>query len=405
MTSSSDPQPSSSAPPGRPSIVPMAAALFALLPLSTDIYLTAMVDLGRDFGVDVAGVQRTMLAFTLGFGVAHLFIGRFADRIGRRPVALIGLAVYTLASVLAALAPSLDLLVAVRVVQGMAAASGPILARTLVRDTVPAERAGRAMAELGTLLGIAPLTAPLAGTWAAHLGGWRATIVVLAVYGATLGLILWRRLPETRPAHLHGAEGVSIVRAFVHLARHRAFLIGIAALATGYGALLTWLTTSGFLLIQGLGQTPFEASLVYTIGSAGFVGGGLVGMRLAQALLPRHILRIAAGLLIVGTAAPLVVLGLGFHHWTAILAAVLPFYVGWGVGQPMAIAIAMRPFPEMAGQASAWLGLFQQLGGIALSLVAARIGGALATPAVMLLGALLYTAVVFVPPARTPSAP
>ena len=397
--------PSASSTPPTPrsgvSIVPHAAALFALLPLSTDIYLTAMVDLGRDFAVDVAGVQRTMLAFTLGFGLAHLFIGRFADRIGRRPTALVGLTVYTVASVLAAAAPSLDLLVAVRAVQGMAAACGPILARTLVRDTVPPEQAGRAMAQLGALLGIAPLTAPLIGTLAAHLGGWRVTIVVLALYGAGLGLFLRRHLPETRPTRVHGADGVSIARALVHLGRHRPFLVGIAALAAGYGSLLTWLTTSGFLLVDGLGQSRFEASLVYTVGSAGFVTGGLVGMRLAKTLLPRHILRIASGLLLLGTIGLTLVLWLGFRHWTAILVAVLPFYVGWGIGQPMAIAIAMRPFPDMAGQASAWLGLFQQVGGIVLSLIATRIGGAMATPAVMVLGALLYTAVVFVPPSPT----
>lgn len=394
---------SNAAPPApteaaRPSLVPYGAALFALLPLSTDIYLTAMVDLGRDFGVDIAGVQRTMLAFTLGFGLAHLFVGRLADRLGRRPVALVGLAAYCLGSVAAAAAPSLDLLVAARLVQGMAAATGPILARTLIRDTIAAEAAGRAMAKMGALLGIAPLCAPLLGTVAAHVGGWRAAILLLAVYGAGLGLLLWRRLPETRPA-VAGAT-LSIGAALLRLARNRVFLIGIAALAGGYGSLLTWLTTSGFLLIGDLGLTRMEAAAIYTIGSAGFVSGGVIGMRLANRLLPRHVLRLAAALLVAGTAAPLVVLWFGVHHWAAILLAVLPFYVGWGIGQPMAIAITMRPFPDMAGQASAWLGLFQQVGGIALSLIAARLGGGLATPAVMVLGAVLFTLAVFTPPPK-----
>ncbi|WP_333825101.1 multidrug effflux MFS transporter [Pinisolibacter sp.] len=387
--------------PGRGApIVPFAAALFAVLPMSTDIYLTAMVDLGRDFGVDIAGVQRTMLSFTLGFGLAHLFIGRFADRIGRRPTALVGLTIYTLASILAASAPSLDLLVAARFVQGMAAATGPIVSRTLIRDTVSAEGAGRALSKMGAFVGIAPLTAPLLGTFAAHLGGWRATIVVLVLYGAILTTVLWRRLPETRPAAVGGGDGISIVAALGRLVRHRVFLIGVAALAAGYGILLTWLTTSGFLLIGTLGMSKLEASAVYTIGSAGFVSGSLVSMRLAQRLLPRHILRTAAALLILGTTMPALVLWLGFGHWAVILVTVFPFYFGWGIGQPMAIAITMQPFPEMAGQASAWLGLFQQVGGIALSLVAAHFGGGLATPLTMALGALLFTAAVFVPPPK-----
>jgi len=401
MTSPAVPPRPASSTRGTP-IVPFAAALFAVLPLSTDIYLTAMVDLGRDFGVDVAGVQRTMLAFTLGFGLAHLFIGRFADRIGRRPTAIAGLAVYALASVLAAAAPSLDLLVAARFLQGMAAATGPILARTLIRDTVSAEGAGRALSKMGAFVGIAPLSAPLLGTFAAHLGGWRAAILVLAVYGAGLGLVLWRRLPETRPAATAATPEISILAALGRLVRHRVFLIGVAALAAGYGILLTWLTTSGFLLIGRLGLTKLEASAVYTIGSAGFVSGSLVAMRLAQRLMPRHILRTAAALLIIGTVMPAVVLAAGYSHWAVILAAVFPFYFGWGIGQPLAIAITMRPFPEMAGQASAWLGLFQQVGGIALSLVAAHFGGGLATPLTMALGAVLFTIAVFMPPPKTP---
>lgn len=397
----------SPAPPAGPApvvsgaaIVPYAAALFAVLPLSTDIYLTAMVDLGRDFGVDVAGVQRTMLAFTLGFGLAHLFIGRFADRIGRRPTALVGLTVFTVASILAASAPSLDLLVVARFVQGMAAATGPIVSRTLIRDTVAVEASGRALSKMGAFVGIAPLTAPGLGAVAAHLGGWRASLAVLVLYGAVLGLILWRRLPESRPAGVAEAAAIPILTALGRLVRHRVFLIGIAALAAGYGILLTWLTTSGFLLIGTLGLSKLEATAIYTAGSAGFVSGSLVAMRLAQRLMPRYILRTAAGLLLLGTLAPSLVLWLGIHHWAVVLVAVFPFYFGWGVGQPLAIAITMRPFPEMAGQASAWLGLFQQMGGIALSLVAAHFGGGLATPLTMALGAVLFTLAVFTPPPK-----
>lgn len=388
--------------PARPrSIIPLAAGLFAVLPLSTDIYLTAMVDLGRDFGVDISGVQQTMLSFTLGFGLAHLFIGRFADRFGRRPTALVGIAVFTAASVLAVVAPSLDLLIVARFLQGMAAATGPIVSRTLIRDTVPSEGAGRAQSQVGALVGIAPLTAPLIGTFAAQFGGWRAAIAVLVVFGAALSAVLWRLLPETRPTHVHGATDISVFRALGHLVRHRAFVIGSSALAAGYGVLLTWLTTSAFLLVGTLGMSKLEASAIYALGSGGYVAGALLAARLAQHLLPRFILRIGAGLILLGTILPAIGLGLGFHHWAAVLPMVFPFYFGWGLAQPMAIAVTMRPFPEMAGQASAWLGLLQQLGGILLSLVAAHYGGGSATLVVMMVGAALFAGAVFVPPAKT----
>ena len=92
-------------------ILLIGGGLFILLPFSTDVYLTAMVDLGREFGVAMAGVQRTMLSFTLGFGLAHLFIGDVADRYGRRNTALVGVGLYVFASVLAGVSPSLNLLI------------------------------------------------------------------------------------------------------------------------------------------------------------------------------------------------------------------------------------------------------------------------------------------------------
>lgn len=374
-----------------------AAGLLAVLPFSTDVFLTALVDLGRDFDAPMVAVQRTMLAFTLGFALAHLFLGRLADRFGRRPVALVGISVYVVGSILAVMAPSLDLLVVARLVQGAAAATGPIIARTLVRDTVPPELGGRALSKVGAYFGIAPLVAPIIGTLAAEQGGWRAALAVLVVYGCALGAVLWWRLPETRPPNVHGAERVSIVKALRHFVRTRAFVVGCLSLACGYGVLFSWLTTSAFLLVEKLHMTKMQASLIYMVGSAGFLAGGVIAMRLAQRLIPRHILRIAAGLMILGTVAPMLVLEAGVTAWPLVIAALLPFYVGWGLAQPMATSIAMRPFPDMAGQASAWAGMAQQLGGIAFAFVAASFGGGMATVAVMIVAALAFTGTVFLP--------
>ena len=133
------------------------------------------------------------------------------------------------------------------------------------------------------------------------------------------------------------------------------------------------------------------------VGSAGFLVGGLVAMRLARRLLPRHILRSAAALMVVGTIAPTIVLALGFTAWPVVIAALLPFYVGWGLAQPMATSIAMRPFPEMAGQASAWAGMAQQIGGIGFALAASALGGGMGTLAVMIVAAVAFTGTVFLP--------
>ncbi len=394
MTSHLPPAARPTADGASPTITWAAAGMLGLLPFSTDAYLTAMVDLGRDFGVAVEGVQRTMLAFTFGFALAHLFVGRLADRFGRRPVALAGVAVYLAAAVAAVVAPSLGLLVVARFVQGAAAACGPIVARTLIRDTVAPENSGRALSKVGALFAISPLVAPFVGTFAAEIAGWRGTLATLVVYAAVLGLALALRLPETRPTTLHGAERVSILRALAHCVRTRAFVVGCLAVATGYGVLYAWLTTSAFLMIGELGYSKFEATMVYTAGAVGFLAGGMIAMRLARRLSPARVLRFAAAAMVLGTLVPLALAASGHHHWVLMLVTLSPYYVGWGLAQPMATAIAMRPFPQMAGQASAWLGIAQQVGGMGFAIVAAQLGGGIVTLVVMAVAAVAFTAVV-----------
>ncbi len=380
-----------------PTITYAAAGLLGLLPFSTDVFLTAMVDVGRDFHATMVEVQPTMLAFTLGFALAHLFIGRLADLFGRRPVALGGLAVFLLASIAAVLAPTLALLIAARFVQGLTAAAGPIIARTLVRDTVPPDLGGRALAKVGALYGMSPLIAPTVGTLATQAGGWRAALAVLIGYGIVLAVILWMRLPETRPSNVHGAEQVSILRALRHCIRTRAFVVGCLAVACAYGVLFSWLTTSAFLMVNTLGMTKLQASYVYTAGAVGFLSGGMAAMRLAKTWIPRHLLRIAAALIVIGTVAPFLALEAGYASWPVLVVTLLPYYLGWGLAQPMATSIAMRPFPEMAGQASAWVGMAQQLGGIVFALLAAALGGGMGTLVVMMLAAVGFAVSVFLP--------
>jgi DHA1 family bicyclomycin/chloramphenicol resistance-like MFS transporter len=369
------------------------AALFALLPFSTDIYLPAMVDIGTAFGTSLGGVQLTMVAFTAGFALSHLAIGRLADRFGRRPVALGGLAIFAGTAVLGALSPTLAFLIAARFLQGAAAATGPILARTIIRDVVNPSRAGRALSLMGALVGVAPVLAPILGGLAAHLAGWRATLGLLAAYACGLLIVVALRFPETIRRPERPAATPSSLHVLGLALRERSFVFGAVALTLGYGILFTWLSTSAFLLIGELGLTRLEASLVYAIGSAGFVGGGLASARLSARLPADQILQVASVLVLGGTGLALAVTAAGWTSWAAIVAALLPFYVGWGFCQPHAIAIAMAPFAETAGQASAWLGAFQQLGGIALSFLAVGLGGGLWTLAVMSGAALLLMGV------------
>ena len=371
--------------PSRWSIIGYGAALFALLPLSTDIYLAAMPEIAREFETSLAGVQRTMAAFTLGFALAHVLIGGLADHFGRRPVAIAALCLYSVCAVAGAMAPSLEMLVALRFLQGCAGAAGPILMRALVRDTTPTAEAGRVLSLTGALIGIAPMTAPVVGAAAAQAAGWRMTFVLLAAYGLLLATWIAWRLPETlradfRTPHLIGTP----LRSLLQLVGNPAFLQGSLALAFAYGALFTCLLTSDFMLTRDLSMMPYEAAAIYAIGSSVFISGGLISAWLAARMAPARILSLGAAIAIAGATTCYAFLKITTPDSLLVVLTVLPFYVGWGIAQPQAIAIAMRPFLSIAGQASSWLGAIQQIGGILLAWIAVQLGAGHASVAVMI---------------------
>jgi DHA1 family bicyclomycin/chloramphenicol resistance-like MFS transporter len=240
---------------------------------------------------------------------------------------------------------------------------------------VEPREAGRTLSLIGAATGIAPTLAPVLGAGAAALGGWRLALALLAVYAAILLAAVWARLSETLPEAGRAPRRFGHAwRSLLEIARSSEFRNGTLAVALAFGALFTWLSTSPFLLIGDLGIAPAAASLLYAVGSAGFVAGGLCSAWLAARAASPTILLAGACLMVVGSSTTLVLLVLGRPGMVSMLLAMLPFYLGWGFAQPQAVASAMRPFPHIAGQASAWLGLLQQLGGVAIAGIAVWLG-------------------------------
>jgi len=178
----------------------LLAAMTALTALSIDMSLPAMPQLQREFHAGVAPVQLTLSLFLLGFAVGQLICGPLSDRIGRKPVLLAGLGVFTAAGVLCTASTSLAMLVLARCLQGMGASVGPVIARAVVRDRFDNRRGAAALSQITQVMIIAPLVAPTLGGYLLVYSGWPAIFATLASCGALLGLLCWKRLPETLPA-------------------------------------------------------------------------------------------------------------------------------------------------------------------------------------------------------------
>lgn len=361
-------------------IVGIGAVFLAVLPLSTDIVLVALPIIAGSFDTALAGGHQIMSIFVIGLAVAHLLVGALADRFGRRPVALAGFGLYTLASLAAMLAPSLEALLVARFVQGLSGACGPILMRAMMRDTAAPAIAARRLALTGTISGIAPLLAPTVGILVAQNFGWQSSFAVLALYGAaSFAIVLWL-MPETLSSRSSQVNyiTVDVVRS---LFTERGFLFGSFAMAMGYGALFAWISTGSYYLTIGSGLDPIVASLVFAAGSLSFMLGGVVAMRLSGP--PEHTIRIGAATgALGGLLAFVLAYALPGQAWFCL--PVMLFYCSWGIVQPPAINIAMRDHPAIAGKASALLGLVQLGGGVVLSWIVVALGAGPATLGLML---------------------
>ncbi|MBS0221270.1 MAG: Bcr/CflA family multidrug efflux MFS transporter [Proteobacteria bacterium] len=365
MTSLSE---SSTAAPGRPTLTPVLLALLALLsaftPLSIDMYLPALPVIESDLKASVGDIQLTLSAFMIAFGVGQIFYGPAGDRFGRRPVILGGLAVYVLASIGCAFAAAAGQLVLLRLLQGLAACGGVVLARTMVRDLAERDEAARAMSLMMACTSIAPMLAPLIGGQILWSLGWRAIFVILACIGLFAWLAAFIRLPETlRPEFRQPLAASAILKRFGELFRHKTFMGYALTSSFQFAALFSFLSGSPFVFIQHYGIQPRVYGLLFGGMVVFMTIGSLLNAKFATVFGAAKILRYAVIVpAIVGLTA--IVLGLIEARTGAI--GIWPFFLCFApqiatislIG-PNGTAMALQRYPHMAGTASSLMGVMQ----------------------------------------------
>lgn len=368
MSTSASSEPLARAGLGRARSAMLIAALLGLQPVTTDLYVPALPLLTRELGASMSAAQQTMGALLLAFGFGQLLWGPVADRVGRRPVLLTGLALFALASVAGALAGDVRALVACRVAQGLGLASAVVCARAVLRDLFDPADGTRIMAWALTGLGGLALASPLAGGLLAAHVGWRSTLAVVAACGAVvLGLVSWQ-LPETLPARRPDAlKPATLVAAWLRIGAHPEFRAWTVLTTCAYGGLFTMLAGAPFVYIDVLGRSAAVAGAVMALASTSYIAGTFACRRWVHRMGPARAVQ-RAGLLSATAAVALAVPV--FAGWSSVWTLALPVAIytfAHGVHQPCSQAGAVGPFPAHAGAASA-------LAGFATAVVAFGVG-------------------------------
>ncbi len=334
-------------------------ALSAVSPMSIDMYLPSLPALERDFSTDAAAVQLTLSAFFLGLALGQALYGPLADRHGRRPPLLAGIALYVAASVGCALATSIEALVALRFLQAMGGCAGVVIARAVVRDLFEPQAAARMLSLLMLVMGVAPILAPLAGGAILVWAGWRWIFAALALFGLACLLAVAVGLPETRPAHTVRPGLAGSLRIFAGLARDRRFLGPALTGGLAQAGMFAYISGSPFVFIQVYGVPAQHYGWLFGLNALGIIGGS----QLNRWLLRRHpaaaILGVANGVTATCGLLLLAVAWGGAGGLPLLLAPLFGYVASLGFTYANAAALAMASFPEKAGSASALLGTVQ----------------------------------------------
>lgn len=352
-----------------PAIAALALALLlGLQPLTTDLYLPALPLLKNALAASMGEAQLTMSALILAFGLAQLLWGPIADRWGRRPVLLVGLSGYLLASLAAMAAQAIDWLIALRVLQGVTLAASVVCARAMVRDLFEPHEGTHVMSKGLSGLGLIAIGSPVVGGLVTAAFGWRAAFGAIALAGAATLLFVARRLPETlgerNPRALQPAE---LLAGWLRVLRHPGFIAWAGLSSATYGGLFVFLASSSFVYIGVLGLAPAAYGVVMALCSISYLGGTFVCRR----WLLRHgaigAVQRAAGFTLAGGVLMAALALAGVQTLWAVLLPQLAYAFAHGIHQPCGQAGAVAPFPREAGVASA-------LAGFVMALVAFGVG-------------------------------
>ena len=335
----------------------LLAALSTLGPFSIDAYLPAFAGIQQSLEASPLEIQQTMSGYLFAFGIMFLFHGALSDSFGRRPVILVALVVYTLASVGAAIATTVHGLVVCRVVQGLSVGAGMVVGRAMIRDLFNAVEAQRLMSLVTLFFGLAPAIAPIIGGWLFIGLGWRSIFWFLAAVGFILVAVSWRALPETlaeearqsfHPVALwHGYREVGIDRRFLLLSLTAGF---------NFNAFFLYIVSAPVYLGEHLRLGPQQYAWLFIPSIAGIMIGARISGLSAGKVAPWEMVKRAY--IFMATAA-IGNLAYAFLVTPAIPWAMMPIFVfaiGFAMAMPSITLITLDLFPTRRGMAASLQG-------------------------------------------------
>jgi DHA1 family bicyclomycin/chloramphenicol resistance-like MFS transporter len=333
------------------------AVLLALLgmlgPFSIDTYLPAFSGIARSLGATPAEMQQTLSAYLFGFAFMNLFHGALSDSLGRRPVVLWGIAVFTLASAGCAMSQSIEQLVFFRALQGLSTGAGIVVSRAVIRDMFAPAQAQKVMSQVTIYFGVAPAVAPLIGGWLfVHLD-WHSIFWFLTLVGAALWAANYKLLPETlHLSHRQPFEVKHLMRGYWQLGSNPRFLLLALASGIPFNGMFLYVLSAPAFLGDHLQLAPTDFFWLFLLTIAGIMMGAWLSGRMAGRLPPKQQIRYGFSVMLLVSVVNVVANFVWVPQASWAMFPIALFAFGWALMVPVVTLLVLDLYPERRGMAS-----------------------------------------------------
>lgn len=334
----------------------------AVGPFAIDMYLPAMPAIGADLGATMQGVQWTIVAYFIAFGLAQMVYGPWADQAGRKPPMYLGLALFMAGTVLCALAPGIGWLILGRAIQGLGGAANMVVLRAVIRDLATGPAATRMMSTIMIVIAVSPLLAPLSGSALLALGSWRLVFWALLMAAALSFFLIRFALPETlAPENRQPFDAATTRAGIAALLVDRPFLVMTFLAGFSFASFFVFIASASFVYTRQFGLTPTQFSFAFALNAVGFFAASQFSSTLAQRMGTLRMIYTATAGFALSTFAGF---GLGLAGLATLPVTMAALFVGnlfLGVILPTAQVQALEDHGSNAGLASSLGGTMQMV--------------------------------------------
>ena len=358
------------APVGKPSttvLYCLTMALFVYGWLSVNIYLPILPELDVRLHATRHLASLTVTVFLIGFSFTQLVWGPMSDRFGRRPVLLAGLATSTVGAMLSGLSPDIGMFMAARFLEAVGLGVGPVLARSVLTDSLDKSQVAIAMAYVAIVVAVIPAIAPVLGGYINLLVSWRGIFFFLALVGTCLLTVGAMRLPETLAEKNPDLTPSGVLGEYLELLANRRYLGYICVYAIAFGTTIGYYAAAPYIFIRLLDYPPHEYGYLLFFNAVCYVLGAAAARMLVPGLGSDRVIQMA---IMVFTVASLLTVALDFYAHINAASVLVPmsiFIFGSGLVSPAANAGAMTIFRDRAGASMAVIGFSIAIGGAVFS--------------------------------------